>query len=242
MIYRLYTSGTENLLRKPETGMGYQIVEASTYATYATKRYIVYNSEVAIDLDSNFLSYKTKLFSNRIIKHVVNGQQKFEAISNLSLLPLEAKSIVVLNKKQAPILKSFSVFEKVQNKRHSGTIGAIDGKIEFANGREIFVRLSAFEDDKRIDFTEKKLKDGSYTTTEQDYKDCVSEKDNPVDRYALPNDEEIKWSFYIRPKPGDTLQRGIVQPAFDHAGGGIECYFANGTSKETYLEKREYGK
>jgi len=242
MIYQLYSSDKETLLHKPETGMGYQIVEASKHGSYDTKKYIVYNSEVAVDLDSNFLSYKTKLFSNRVIKHVVDGQQKFEAISSLSMLPLETKSIVVLNKKQAPILKTFSAVEKVQNKRHSGSTGAIDSRVEFANGQEIFVRLSAFEDDKRIDFVEKKLKEGAYTTTEQDYKDCVSEKDNPVDRYALPNDEEIKWSFYIKPKTVDTLQRGIVQPAFDHAGGGIECYFANGTSKETYLEKREYGK
>ena len=40
----------------------------------------------------------------------------------------------------------------------------------------------------------------------------------------------------------DSLQRGIVQPAFGHEGGGIEAYFEYGTSKETLLFKREYGK
>jgi hypothetical protein len=40
-----------------------------------------------------------------------------------------------------------------------------------ANEVEIFVRFSAYEDDKRIDFDNKKRKPGSYTTTEQDYKD-----------------------------------------------------------------------
>lgn len=242
MIYQLYSFDKENLLNKPETGMGYQIVEASKYGTSNIKKYVVYNSEIAIDLDSNFLSNKTKLFSNRVIMSLENGQNKFKAVSTLDTLILETRSITVLTKRQAPVLKVFSAFDKIKNKRHSGTTGAIDCKIEYANGREIFVRLSAFEDDKRIDFVEKKLKEGSYTTTEQDYKDCVLEKDNPVDRYALPNDEEIKWSFYIKPKTTDTLQRGIVQPAFDHAGGGIECYFANGTSKGTYLETREYGK
>ena len=83
---------------------------------------------------------------------------------------MDTKSISVLSKRQAPILKTFSAFEKVQNKRHSGTIGATDSKAEYSNGQEVFVRLSAFEDDKRIDFVEKKLRDGSYTTTEQDYK------------------------------------------------------------------------
>jgi hypothetical protein len=60
-------------------------------------------------------------------------------------------------------------------------------------------------------------------------------------RYALPNDEQIQWAFYIRPKVGDTLQRGVVQPAYGHDGGGIEAYFENGTSDDTYFDKKEYG-
>lgn len=242
MVYELYVSAQASLLQKPETGMGYQIIEAK-YGTLERRQYVVYNSEVAIDLDSNFLDYKTKLFSNRVIRHVTTrGLQKFDAIDDLNLLPIETASISVLSKNQAPKFISFSAVEKNKKKRHSGTTGALGSRVEFANGQDIFVRLSAFEDDKRIDFDEKKLKTGSYTTTDQDYKDCLSEKDNPVDRYALPNDEEIKWSFYIKPVTMDTLQRGVVQPAFDHAGGGVESYFANGTYKETYLEKREYGK
>ena len=86
------------------------------------------------------------------------------------------------------------------------------------------------------------MRPGSYTTTETDYQDCVSTNDDPIDRYALPNDESIKWSFYIRPKTSDTLQRGIVQPAFSHQGGGIEAYFEQGTSDNTYFDKKEYGK
>jgi len=103
------------------------------------------------------------------------------------------------------------------------------------------VRLSAYENDKRIDFEKKRLKDGTYTTTLYDYISCVKTKDDPVDRYALPNDETIKWAFYVQPKSNDTLQRGIVQPAFGHAGGGIEAYFENGTAENTYLLKKQYG-
>lgn len=87
----------------------------------------------------------------------------------------------------------------------------------------------------------KKLKPGSFTTTEQDYKDCISTMDDPIDRYAIPNDEPIKWSFYIKPKSSNILQRGIVQPAFEHLGGGIEVYFENGTSNDTFLHKKSYG-
>jgi hypothetical protein len=36
------------------------------------------------------------------------------------------------------------------------------------------------------------------------------------------------------------LQLGIVQPAFDHEDGGIETYFENGTSNDTYFQKKSY--
>ncbi|OGL43488.1 MAG: hypothetical protein A2W05_09020 [Candidatus Schekmanbacteria bacterium RBG_16_38_10] len=93
----------------------------------------------------------------------------------------------------------------------------------------------------RIDFENKKLRPGTYTTTNSDYLACVRFSDDPIDRYALPNDEEIKWAFYVQPKTKDVLQRGIVQPAFGHDGGGIEIFFENGTSNNTYLDKRSYG-
>jgi hypothetical protein len=128
------------------------------------------------------------------------------------------------------------------NKRYSGGQGALNNPKESAKGDEIFVRVSAFADDRRIDFVNKKLKPGSYTTTEQDYQDCVGTHDDPIDRYALPNDEPIVWAFYIKPKSTDILQRGIVQPAFGHKGGGIEAYFDAGTSNDTFLETRTYGK
>ena len=70
----------------------------------------------------------------------------------------------------------------------------------------------------------------------------IMSNDDPIDRYALPNDETIKWAFYIQPKSWDKLQKGIVQPAFDHYGGGIEVYFEDETSYNTYFEKRICGK
>ncbi len=132
--------------------------------------------------------------------------------------------------------------KRKDKERQSGGKGATDNSGENADGKEMFVRLSAYENDKRIDFNNKKLKPGTYTTTKVDYLTCVRVADDPIDRYALPNDEEIKWSFYVQPKTNDFLQRGIVQPAFGHDGGGIEVYFENGTPNNTYLDKKSYGK
>lgn len=232
MIYKIYNLDAGTLRRMPETGMGYQVVEASKYGQRDVKRYIVYNSELAVNLDTEFKANKKQIFSEGFSK----------VLNRSSELMLETNSIRVLNKAEVIQSKALRFSEaKATKKRHTEDKGAKDNPKENANGSEVFVRLSAYEDDKRIDFENKRLTSGSYTTTEQDYKECVSTNDDPVDRYALPNDEAIKWAFYIKPKTSDTLQRGIVQPAFDHEGGGIEAYFENGTSSDTYFQKKTYG-
>ena len=104
----------------------------------------------------------------------------------------------------------------------------------------MFVRLSAYSDDKRIDKTNKCLWPGSYTTTEKDYLKCKFEKDDPIERYALPNDEKIEWAFHIQPKKTDTLQRGNVQTANGKRAGGEEAYFENGTSSGTFIQQTRY--
>lgn len=81
---------------------------------------------------------------------------------------------------------------------------------------------------------------GSFTTTLTDYNVSKAYKYDPVERYALPGNDEIKYAFYIVPDKIDTLQRGTVQPAFGKQGGGDEVYFANGTSKGTFLSSSKY--
>ncbi len=232
MIYKLYSLDALDLLSRPETGMGYQIISATQFRKTEVRKFVVYNSELAVDLDTNFQSNKRRII-NEGFKNILNSSKE---------LILDTKSINLLEQFSVRESKSLSASKRINNKRESGGKGAIDSPKENANGIEIFVRISAFEDDKRIDIENKKLKNGSYTTTEKDYNNCVSTDDDPVDRYALPNDGKIKWAFYIKPKTIDSLQRGIVQPLFNHEGGGIESYFENGTSNNTYFEKREYGK
>ena len=232
MIYKLYSLDANDLISRPETGMGYQIVQATQFQRTEIRKFVVYNSQLAVDLDVNFQTNKRRII-NEGFKNILNSSTE---------LILETKSINVLGQSSIRESKSLSDTKIIYNKRESGGKGASDSPKENANGLEIFIRISAFEDDKRIDTVNNKLKSGSYTTTEKDYRDCVSSNDDPVDRYALPNDDEIGWAFYIKPKTVDSLQRGIVQPAFNHEGGGIEAYFENGTSNDTFFDKREYGK
>lgn len=230
MIYKASYSVTSNLLSLPESGMGYQIVDAKREGGYAKKRFLIYNSELIVDFDNRFTEFK-----RQIIKE---GYRRI--INKAEYLSLEISAIV----KRSEVEASWSLSEnkKQEKGRHSGGKGAIDKPKECTDGEEIFVRLSSYENDKRIDFSNKKLIPGTYTTTNGDYYACVRLNDDPVDRYSLPSDEEIEWAFYVQPKSYDILQRGIVQSAFDHDGGGLEVYFEKGTSINTYLHKRPYGK
>lgn len=51
MYYRLTVSQEYEFLKLPETGMGYQIIEAAKTGSYSRERYIVLNSEIAIEMN-----------------------------------------------------------------------------------------------------------------------------------------------------------------------------------------------
>jgi hypothetical protein len=220
MYFKLSAAQENDLLLQPETGMGYQIVEASKAGSYSREKFLVLNSEIVIEMNRDE--------SDNVRKVINEGIFSIKASADYITL----NSVSVLNEKQ---FRSVVNESKNENER-----GAIDNPVENATGEETFVRLSAFDDDKRVDKINKRLRSGSYTTTMDDYLKCKSTNDDPVERYALPNNDKIKFSFYIQPKKTDTLQRGIVQKANGKRGGGKEAFFANGTSNGTFLKQTPY--
>ena len=220
MYYSLSALQESDLLSQPETGMGYQIVEATNARNYMRGKFLVLNSEVVIEMNA-YISDNVRIVINEGINSI---KAKAE---NITLI-----AISVLNEKQ---------FRGVINEsKNDNEKGAIDNPVVNANGEEIFVRLSAFDDDKRIDKINRCLRPGSFATTKEDYLKCKSTHDDPVERYALPSNDKIKFAFHIMPVKSDTLQRGTVQPANQKRGGGKEAYVAKGTANETFLEQTLY--
>jgi hypothetical protein len=218
MNYRLSETQEYDFLSLPETGMGYQIVEGKKQGSYQIEKFIVLNSEIVVEMNS---------YAEGHIRYIVNeGISKIKA--SASQIILSAYSVLSANENKN------NVSEQGNNK------GALENSVEYADGEEVFVRLSAFLNDKRVDRENRCLRPGSFTTTEIDYKVCKFYSYDPVERYALPNNDEIKWAFYIKPVKKDTLQRGTVQPANGKSGGGKEAYFANGTLKGTFIKQTEY--
>lgn len=220
MYFKLSRSQEIDLLNQPETGMGYQVVEAIKAGSYTLEKFLVLNSEVVIEMNG---------FEDGHIRKVIN-EGIFSIKSGASLISLN--SIIVLNEKQ---FRNQAKEPKSENEK-----GALDNPVELADGNEMFVRLSAFDDDKRVDKINKCLRPGSFTTTFRDYETCRGLNDDPVERYALPNNDEIKFAFYIQPVLKDTLQRGRVQPANGKKGGGKEVYFAKGTAIGTFKLQTPY--
>lgn len=228
MIFKAQSNFSKTLLSLPESGMGYQIVDAKRLGSYTTSRYIVYNSELIIDYDKNFGLFKRQIVNEGYTK--MFGQSDY--------IVLESPTLV--NRSVLSNIRIFSESKMNTKGRHSGGSGAVDNPPIYASGTDIFVRLSAYSEDKRIDFVNMRLKEGTYTTTEADYLSCKINIDDPVDRYALPNDEKINWAFFVIPKSYDKYRPGIVQPANNHNGGGIETLFDKGTSDNTYIERKPY--
>lgn len=228
MIYKAYSQLTQELLRLPESGMGYQFIEARRPNKSYRDRFIVYNSELIVDYNNYFSDYKDKILN-----------EGYERVLDRSILVnLWNPRLVSTSELRNPRMMAEG---KMSDKgRHSGGKGASENDPIYANGEDIFVRLSAYENDRRVDFENKRLKSGTYTTTEEDYLTCKHYNDDPVDRYALPNNEKIKWAFHVLPKSIDQYRPGIVQPANGHDGGGIEALFDDGTSNNTLLKKAAY--
>jgi hypothetical protein len=200
--------------------MGYQVIEAGKAGSYTREKFLVLNSEIVIEING----YE----ADNVRKIITEGIYAIKA--SASFITLNAISVLNENQFRNVVNESKSENEK----------GAIENDVENANGEEIFVRLSAFDNDRRIDKANRCLRPGSFTTTMEDSLTCKKINDDPVERYALPNNDEIKFAFHIQPVTTDTLQRGTVQPANNKRGGGKEAYFDKGTARGTFLKQTAY--
>jgi hypothetical protein len=220
MYYRLSADDERKFLNLPETGMGYQIAEAYRRGGYSKEKFLILNSEIVIEINRDQSQSVENVISEGILSIKINAS--------------------IINPNGIKILNELEFSGSVNESSNGKERGAIENPVENANGKEVFVRLSAFDNDLRIDKIYNCLRPGSYTTTMEDYMKCKVKPDAPIERYSLPNNDRIKFAFHIIPIIIDTLQRGMVQPANGKSGGGIEAYFAKGTAIGTYKKQTPY--
>lgn len=231
MVYRAAAQDTAKLLTQAETGMGYQVFDAQIPGYSSLRRFVAYNDELIVELDGQFSTYRSQIVSKGLTM----------ALREAIIFPGLTSSIVSVRRSLISERWTMAAAKESEKHRHKGGTGAKDNDKEAADGKETFVRISAYLNDRRVDQQRKCLLPGAYTTTGVDYLVCVQTKDDPVDRYALPNSDKPEWAFFVMPRAGDQLRRGIVQPAFNHDGGGVEALFDNGTSSGSLIDTRKYG-
>lgn len=193
-----------DLLAQPESGMGYQIVEATNYYG-KIQRGVAYNAELLLFEDEPRLT-RTGVFAKLL---------------NEAKVSAEIKSVHVVTHETST--SSAFALKETATRYGRKAPPAKDAPIEKTKENKVFKRFTAYENDHRIK-PDGNLRPGTYATTEEDAKNVRTGKES-VARYALPNPKPASNAFTIQPHKDTLMQRGIVEPAYGQPGGGVEVIF-----------------
>ena len=116
-------------------------------------------------------------------------------------------------------------------------VPAKDSPVQQTKVDSVFVRFSACRTDRRL-MADGSWRDGTYAPTQEDAQNVQTGK-QATDRYALPNPVPASYVFTGRPHQGTEIKMGVVAPAFNHRGGGIEVIFTKGTQANTVTGPRK---
>lgn len=210
MPYKLSTEQIRELVTQPETGMGYQYVEASTN-NFSILQGVVLNSEVFIPEEKI-----EKIMGKRFLT--------YSAILNEAEKPGYIRKIKVIGRNRLHLGET-KYFAK------SAGVPASQATTSLTEKDQAFKRFSLYQNDYRIG-EDGSLLPGAYATTEADAQNVRTGTD-AMDRYALPSDEPAIYVFTIRPPEETSVRVGTVEPANGKSGGGVEVLFENGSPINT---------
>jgi len=226
-MWNMGTTAISELVALPETGMGFQLVEA--FAGGRDRPFLIFNSEHAFDLSEiqlevgndpatilrNGLSIVELLKSSPTVTLLSAPQpHSFRLLgSRISALPF------------APILAS--TYPAPQAALPSSLVKHVSLTV-----RRTFHRFSAFNPDRRVDPRTGNFLPGTYAAPESEVP-FVPTGFTAVGRFALPNNQPASHHYLIDALPGTQVDFGTVAPAFGQAGGGVEAYFQNGAVNAT---------
>ncbi|MCM2274834.1 MAG: hypothetical protein NDI75_08600 [Candidatus Didemnitutus sp.] len=220
-MFALDEARTKDLLALPESGMGYQLIE---FVTDDARRHYGFavNAEYVLGTEEPRALLRE---SRRLLLAKVQlvARERGAVIRELTLVDRHHQAFR-------------SHFVSEAQARYSAKVGpAKDAPIVQTKLGEIFVRFSAFANDRRIN-PDKSLQPGTYATTEADAR-LVRTGIEAVRRYALPNPDPAVNRFTLLPPKPAAIQYGIVEPANGQPGGGVEVIFPNGTAAGTVVHQ-----
>lgn len=219
MSYPIHESWTSVLRQRPETGMGYQILEVRV--SKGTEHIIVLNGRRALEPHESSRRFRE------------GAEQIRKQILNLTLMSERKDTPFRLLGYREAVTKG--LFEA--GAYATGWGPATEADPEQSQVGEEFLRFSAFADDIRI-LADGSVVPGTYVTTRADGEPVKTGRD-AVERYALPNPDPAVNRFWLKPPARIQVRRGTVQPANGHQGGGVEVIFDDGAPARTKYKQDE---
>jgi len=210
MPYKLDTQQIRELVAQPETGMGYQYVEATT-SDFSFLKGVVLNAELFIP-------------ENRIEKIMGKYPLSYSTILQEAEQPGYIRKLRVIERGGLHLGET-RYFAKSTGKPAS------EAAISLTEKNQIFKRFSPYINDHRIG-ENGSLLPGAYATTEVDARN-VKTGIEATQRYALPSEDPAIYVFTILPPEKTSVCIGVVEPANGKPGGGVEVLFKNGSPKNT---------
>lgn len=212
-VWNLNEQSIRSLLELPETGMGFQLVEAVNWGKQTP--FIVFNSELAVDISELGLSP-----SDDPSVILDNGLRIIESLKSYKTTMFSAPSPHSFKLLSSRISDKPS---RISTSLKASMPSSLVKKVVLHENR-IFHRFSAFNPDKRVNPKTGNFLPGTYATTESEVL-FVPSGFAAVGRFALPNSLPASHHYVIEAPAGITVEFGTVAPAFGQAGGGVEAYF-----------------
>ncbi|MEK7677865.1 MAG: hypothetical protein AAB676_18710 [Verrucomicrobiota bacterium] len=202
------------LLKQPESGMGYQVVEVTTKED-KKKRGVVYNAELLLFEEEP----RQVMLASAYDSLLERAENSLFAVKDIRVIPKLAQQ------------SAFAALRETGTVYGTKSKSAEEAPVAHTKAGEVFKRFSAYEKDHRVT-PNGGLLPGSCATTEEDAKNVKTGKEAAA-RYALPNPKPAVYIFTVKPPKDTDVQRGTVQPANDQAGGGVEVIFTSGSPEKT---------
>ena len=232
-MFSLTKAHSDIVLKSPEHGMGYQLVEVviGAWVTRAGPEYVVDGMTFAkgeqwrkgVVLNAELLILEDELHEGLPAGNYKQLLATATTAENV-VKEIRVRPFAPNQQATAQLREDWAAYgKKVQR--------AADAPQAKTLADEVFKRFTAFENDRRIN-ANRGLQPGTYATTEADAKNVKTGLD-AVARYALPNSKPAIYVFTVKPLKDTLIQRGIVQPDFGQPGGGVEVLFGGGTAANT---------
>jgi hypothetical protein len=207
----------------PETGMGFQLVNAQIEGRAAVM--LVLNCEDAYDISDVVLGRETDaatILANswRVIEAIARATKGSRTLETARSVRLRAGFL----RRVRPGALVRPPWRFPRSYRRAPLVTSYALTVD-----RVFHRFSAFKNDRRVNASTGDFLPGTYAAPQSEVR-LVPTGFAAVGRFALPNVKPASHHYVVQAPSGTAVTFGAVAPAFSQAGGGVEVVFPSGVT------------